>query len=180
MIKGKKIGLRAVEKEDLKTLKEFRNINSFRKNFREKRELSLRDQEKWVEYLDNTKNINYMFSIVDLSNKEVVGACGLLYIDWVARFADFSFYIGKNKEYCEGIISIEAVKLLLEYGFNTLNLNKIWMELYEFDNKKIDFFVKEFNFHVDGKLRQNCFEDGRFYDSIIISLLEKDFKKRVI
>ena len=51
MIKGKKVGLRAVEKEDLPFLRDWRNIVEFRKNFREVRELSLTDQEAWFDSL---------------------------------------------------------------------------------------------------------------------------------
>ena len=55
MIKGKFIGLRAVEKEDLQLLRDWRNISSFRRNFREVRELSMYDQEKWFESLQSGK-----------------------------------------------------------------------------------------------------------------------------
>ena len=54
MITGKKIGLRAVEKEDLLFLRDWRNIPDFRKNFREVRELSLTDQEAWFDSLQKT------------------------------------------------------------------------------------------------------------------------------
>ena len=64
--------------------------------------------------------------------------------------------------------------MLIQYGFNNLNLNKIWMELYEFDQQKIDFFTNNFKFKVDGVLRQNCFEDGQYWDSKIISLLHSE------
>ena len=46
------------------------------------------------------------------------------------------------------------------------------MELYEFDNKKIDFFTNKFNFIKDGVLRDNCFENGRYRNSVIISLIK--------
>ena len=65
MIKGHSIGLRAVEKEDLVYLRDWRNIPSFRKNFREVRELSLVDQDVWFDSLQKTKHINYMFVIID-------------------------------------------------------------------------------------------------------------------
>ena len=55
--------------------------------------------------------------------------------------------------------------------FKNLNLHKIWMELYEFDKQKIDFFMKKFEFKQDGLLRDNCYEDGKYWDSIIISIL---------
>ena len=44
------------------------------------------------------------------------------------------------------------------------------MELYEFDGQKIDFFMQKFKFVRDGILRDNCFEDGRYWNSLIISL----------
>ena len=68
MIKGNKVGLRALEKQDLDLLKDWRNISTFRKNFREVRELSLADQQAWYESLQQTKHINFMFVIVDLKS----------------------------------------------------------------------------------------------------------------
>ena len=66
---------------------------------------------------------------------------------------------------------------MIDYGFQNLNLNKIWMELYEFDRSKRNFFKDEFDFNQDGVLRQNCFEDGRYWDSVIISLLREDLDR---
>ena len=172
MIEGVNIGLRAVEKEDLSLLKDWRNIVEFRKNFREVRELSMADQEDWFNSLQKTKHINYMFTIVDLKTKEAIGAAGLLYINWVIRSADFSFYIGENNKYIgEDGKALEAAQLLIDYGFKNLNLHKIWMELYEFDTKKIQFFTKNFNFQQDAVLRDNCFEGGKYWNSYIISLI---------
>lgn len=174
MIAGKLVGLRAVEKEDLIILRDWRNNPNFRKNFREVRELSLIDQEGWLESLYKTKHINFMFVIVRLTDNKPIGAAGLLYINWINRSADFSFYIGEENAYIDDKgYSLEAVQLLIDYGFKNLNLNKIWMELYEFDHSKINFFKNNFNFIIDGKLRENCFENGRYYDSFIISLLNK-------
>lgn len=172
MIKGKKVGLRAVEKQDLPFLRDWRNIPEFRKHFREVRELSLTDQEAWFDTLQKTKHINFMFTIIDIDSQKPIGAAGLLYINWIIRSADFSFYIGDEKKYIgnDGIAK-EAAKLLLDYGFNNLNLHKIWMELYEFDSEKLNFFHNEFKFKQDGLLRDNCFEDGKYWNSHIISLI---------
>ena len=107
-----------------------------------------------------------------LSDNKPIGTAGLLYINWIIRSADFSFYIGENRAYIdnEGYAD-DAAKLLIDYGFNNLNLHKIWMELYEIDKEKIEFFTKKFDFKIDGKLRDNCFEDGEFWNSFIISLI---------
>ncbi len=47
------------------------------------------------------------------------------------------------------------------------------MELYEFDIPQRDFFTSKFDFKIDGKLRDNCFEDGKYWASHILSLLNK-------
>ena len=177
MITGKKTGLRAVEREDLPLFRDWRNIVEFRKNFREVRELSLTDQEKWFDSLQSTKHINFMFTVVRLKDMKPIGAGGLLYINWINRSADFSFYIGESNFYIDKQgFAEEAVKLLIDYGFDNLNLNKIWMELYEFDQRKLDFFIRKFYFKKDALLRQNCYEGGKYWDSFIISLLRQEYK----
>lgn len=176
MIKGKRIGLRAIEREDLEQLRNWRNNEDFRKNFREFRELNLENQNRWFESVSNSSN-DFMFGIVELGSNELIGACGLLYINWIIRSADFSFYVGKNDIYvgdADGLAA-EAAALLIDHGFKTLDLNKIWMELYEFDSKKLRFFTEEFKFQIDGTLRQNCFYEGKFHDSKILSLLSREW-----
>ena len=180
MIRGEKVGLRAIEREDLPLLRDWRNKSKFRKNFRETRELNLANQESWYEKSCVNNPNDFMFVIEDLETGEPVGACGLLYINWIIRSADFSFYIGKGDEYVNiAGYSRESANLLIQYGFNILNLNKIWMELYEFDTMKQEFFKSEFGFKQDGRLRQNCYEDGKYWDSIIISLTKSDIENRI-
>lgn len=172
MIKGNLTGLRAVDKKDLSLMRKWRNNPDFRKNFREVRELSKEHQERWFESSCVGNPNDFMFIIVDLKNNELIGAAGLLYINWIIRSADFSFYIGRNNDYIddEGFAE-DAAKILIDYGFKNLNLHKIWMELYEFDNLKINFFKNKFDFQQDGMLRDNCFENGKYWNSIILSLI---------
>ena len=176
MITGELTGLRAVEKEDLAVLRDWRNYPEFRRNFREIRELSMYDQERWIANVNANPSRDFMFVVVDLKTGRPIGAAGLLYINWIIRSADFSFYIGDQKKYIdEEGYAYDAAKLLIRYGFEILNLNKIWMELYEFDAKKIKFFEERFSFSRDGELRDNCFVDGRYWNSYIISLLKKEY-----
>jgi len=178
MIKAKLIGLRAIERTDLFLLRDWRNIPEFRKNFREFRELNLDNQEKWFERIVVGSQNDFMFVIERLKDKVPIGVCGLVCVDWISRSADFSFYIGHQEQYIDDKgYALEAAKLLLNYGFNNLNLHKIWMELYEFDKKKIAFFTKKLSFKKDGELRDNCFEGGKYWNSHIYSLLESEHKK---
>jgi RimJ/RimL family protein N-acetyltransferase len=178
MIKGKLVGLRALEKDDLMLLRDWRNLSSFRKNFREFRELNLVNQENWFAKLNSSPN-DFMFMIERLDDKRPLGVGGLLYTNWVIRSADFSFYIGFEEAYVDKIgYASESVRLLIDYAFRTLNLNKVWMELYEFDQTKIELFTTEFGFKKDGLLRENCFEDGRYWNSWIISLLRHEYMNK--
>jgi RimJ/RimL family protein N-acetyltransferase len=174
MLKGKFTGLRSLEKEDLVFLRDWRNKPEFRKNFREHKELNLLNQENWYQRTVQSPN-DFMFVIVNLENNEPIGACGLLYTNWIIRSTDFSFYIGKDDLYIDEKYAKDAVEVLINYGFRDLNLNKIWMELYEYDHLKLDLFQNVFHFKLDGKLRQNAFHDGKYWDSFIISLLAQDF-----
>lgn len=175
MIEGKHTYIKAVEEGDLTYLLDWRNNQNFRSNFREHRELNNYQQNQWFEKISNTSN-DYMFSIFEKDSNTLIGACGLLYINWIIRSADFSFYIGKDNLYMDEILAPDAVNILLDYGFNFLNLNKVWMELYSFDKQKIDFFKNKYNFKIDATLRENCYEKGEYHDSLIISLLKREYK----
>ena len=105
-----------------------------------------------------------------------MGCCGFVYINWVHRHADLSLYIGWEDAYIdnEGYAE-ESCMLLLDYGFKELCLNKVWTEIYEFDDKKKALYDK-FGFQQDGLLRQNYWYEGQWWDSRILSLLSYDYK----
>jgi RimJ/RimL family protein N-acetyltransferase len=68
----------------------------------------------------------------------------------------------------------ESCKLLMAYGFNELCLNKIWTEIYEFDDKKRELYIS-LGFQQDGLLRQNYWHDGKWWNSRILSILCSEF-----
>lgn len=176
MIKGEKVYLASIEKEDLEKLMKWRNLPHYRKNFREYREINFEMQENWY----NTKVLNdqstIMFSIRSAEDDTLIGCCGLCYINWINRNADLSLYIGWNESYIDDQgFAKESCKLLFNYGFNELGLNKIWTEIYEFDKKKYELY-HELGFNNDGILRQQCYCDGKWWNSYIMSLLKSEFK----
>jgi hypothetical protein len=174
MLQGKQVALRAVEKEDLKTLMDWRNNPEYRKHFREYRELNMTMQERWFEEKVLNDHSTIMFSILRLPVYELIGCCGFVNINWVHRHADLSLYIGFKNSYIdnEGYAE-ESCNLLFDYGFKELCLNKIWTEIYVFDEKKKTLY-DELGFKVDGILRQNYFYDGKFYDSYVLSILASE------
>jgi RimJ/RimL family protein N-acetyltransferase len=171
MLIGKHVSLFAVEKEDLQHFRDWRNNPDFRKYFREYRELNLAQQEKWFEEKVVKDNTTLMFSIKRNDDNELLGCCGFVYINWVHRHADLSLYIGWEDAYIDDKgYAEESCRLLLDYGFNELCLNKVWTEIYAFDDKKKRLYDK-CGFHQDGLLRQNYWYDGKWWDSRILSVL---------
>tara|TARA_B100001964_G_C13874063_1_gene440010 strand:- start:71 stop:607 length:537 start_codon:yes stop_codon:yes gene_type:complete len=175
MIAGNKISLKAVERKDLEQLRNWRNNINFRKYFREFKEISDYEQEKWFDDKIKKDDKTIMFSIRDLKNNVLIGCCGLVYINWKDRHADLSLYIGKNDLYIDDNgLAEESCKLLLDYAFSDIGLNKVWTEIYEFDQKKYNLFEK-IGFSQDGVLRQNYWFEGKWWNSIILSFLNKDY-----
>ncbi|MEA0561852.1 GNAT family N-acetyltransferase [Lysinibacillus irui] len=165
MLKGNLVGLRAIEKTDLTQLLQWRNNPEFRRFFREYRELNSENQLLWFEkYVINDPN-TIMFAIVELETEKLIGACGLCYIDWVNRNADFSIYIGKNNLYIDTSFAIEAAQLMENYGFEELNLHRLWAEIYSIDEAKIKFF-KELEFTQEGRFKETHWTEGKWVDSV--------------
>jgi RimJ/RimL family protein N-acetyltransferase len=178
MLKGQRVGLTALEHEDLKSMLEWRNNVEFRKHFREYRELNMELQEKWYKETVKANPTVMMFGIRRLEDNLLVGCCGLVYMHPIYRHADLSLYIGWNDAYIdqEGYAQ-EACELLFDYGFKDLGLNKIWTEIYVFDHKKKTLY-DGLGMSVDGILRQNYFLDGRFWDSWVLSILASEWLTR--
>jgi RimJ/RimL family protein N-acetyltransferase len=176
MIKGKRVYLTSIEKEDLSLLQEWRNRTDYRKYFREYREISNDMQNSWYQNKVLNDPGTIMFSIKDVNTNELLGCCGLCYINWVHRNADLSLYIGWNNEYIDNEgYARESCELLFNYGYNELGLQKIWTEIYEFDHKKYRLY-EDLGFKQDGFLRNQYFYDGKWWNSYILSLLSTEFK----
>lgn len=173
MLCGADVGLRAIEREDLAQLLAWRNKPHFRRYFREYRELSMANQQHWYEQIVLSDPAVRMFSIVSLNDDALLGACGLCYIDWVRRSADFSIYIGHDDLYVDDNLAADAAQVMRRYAFDELNLHRLWAEVYAYDERKIALF-ESLGFSIDGRFRDNHFDDGRWHDSLFYSQLSTD------
>ena len=174
MLKGRLVGLRAVEKTDLKQLLEWRNQSNYRRFFREYRELSFDHQIEWYERKVLKDEHTRMFSIIISETNELIGACGLCYIDWVNRCADFSIYIGKDDLYVDNKYAVDASEILIKYGFEELGLHRLWSEIYDIDNGKKKLF-EEIGFEHEAIHKSTHWTDGQWVDSWYYRLLIDEY-----
>ena len=117
-----------------------------------------------------------MFSIVSLGTGELLGACGLCYIDWQNRCADFSIYIGKDDLYIDETYAVDAARTMIRYGFEELNLYRLWTEIYEIDEKKKEFF-RVLGFVHEATHKETHWTEGRWVDSWYYRLLRKEYRE---
>lgn len=173
MIQGNKIYLGALEPKNLEQLRAWRNTPELRKYFREYRELSSKHQEQWFNIILGDRN-QVNFEIHDIESTKLLGHCGLYYIDWINRHAEFGIYIG-NEDFRQGGYGSDALRTLIRYGFDNLNLNKIWCEVYS-NNKASDVY-KHIGFTHEGTLRQHYWSEGQWWDSHMMSLLREEWNR---
>ena len=172
MISGEKVFLTAIERSSLEQFRQWRNQSNLRKYFREYREISKHMQSKWFKnrVLNNPNQVD--FEIHDISSEKLIGHCSLNYIDWRNRHAEFGIYVG-DSDFRGGGYGKEALKLLLDYGFKTLNLNKIWCEVYS-NNNAIGLY-RHLGFVDEGVMRQHHYDDGQWLDSYFLSILRTEY-----
>jgi len=172
MLTGEVTLLRDIERSDLAQLLEWRNNPELRMYFREHRELSMEWQTQWFEEVVMKGDRVRMFSICNME-QELLGACGLCQIDWVNRSADFSIYIGYNDIYIDDVFAIDAAQLLIKYGFEELNLHRLWAEIYDFDERKTAMFER-LEFEMEGRHRETHWTGGQWCDSLFFGLLNPE------
>lgn len=175
MLAGKLTGLRAIEQDDLAQLLEWRNDPALRRFFREYRELNSVQQKAWFEAKVNGDPSTRMFAIIELATDRLLGAAGLCYIDWVNRNADFSIYLGADDLYIDEAFAPDAARTMLRYGFEELNLHRVWAEIYSIDLPKQRFFY-ELGFQREGVHRQTHWTEGEWVDSLFYGLLRSEFR----
>ena len=177
MLTGEHVGLRAIERGDLRQLMDWRNQPKFRRFFREYRELGMTDQEAWFEKAVVADHRTLMFSIVELGTDRLLGATGLCFIDWVNRNCDLSIYIGADGAYIDDRFAPDTARTLLDYGFDELNMHRVWAEIYAYDERKKSFF-EDLGFHLDGVHREHHFAEGAWHDSLFFAILEGEWRAR--
>jgi diamine N-acetyltransferase len=73
-------------------------------------------------------------------------------------------------------IGTEATKLIMNYAFDTLNLNRVQLHV-AVENEKAIAVYKKTGFEIEGTLRQAMFRDSKYHDFYVMGLLKDDFFK---
>lgn len=114
------------------------------------------------------------YAIVLLEGDVLIGGISLHDINHLNRTAFFGIFIGEEEFRGRGY-GEEAVRLLLGYGFRTMNLNNIMLSVHE-DNQAGIACYRKLGFREAGRRREWVFKDGRYVDVIYMDLLAREFE----
>ena len=174
MIESKIINLRALEVEDLKQLRDWRNADYVRETCREYSLLNMENQKRWFDSLFKKPPDNIMFGIENKKG-ELIGVCGLTWINWKNRNAEVTIYIGEKEWQGKGAAT-DSLKTLVKYGFENLNLHRIYAIIFEFNKPSTRLFEK-CGFKFEGKHREAHYIKGRYWDELVYGMLKEEYDK---
>jgi RimJ/RimL family protein N-acetyltransferase len=142
---------------------------------------SMADEEEWFEGMRKHPADEHNFAIeVRLPATDtgegawkMIGSCGFFSLDGRNRSSEFGIMIG-DKSYWNQGYGTEAVRLLVQHGFNTLNLNRIFLRVLENNPRAIRAYEKA-GFTHEGRQRQAEFKDGKYINLLVMSILKDEF-----
>jgi len=168
-----------IERTHLAIIQRYRNAQMA--VLRQFKPLTEGNQERWFEKIseDPTQAI---FGLLVKKTKDYnfIGYCGLTNIDYRNRRAELSFLVDPKRANNHRLYRADffaVLEMICQYGFEELNLHKIFTETFSF--RKFHIHVLEsFGFHFEGILRQHTFTDGKYYDSLLHSILISEWRKK--
>lgn len=123
--------------------------------------------------LRNEDRNGFYYIIARREDGEYLGQIDLAGIDWYNRRGTLAIVIPDRENRGKGIGS-EAIRLLLDYAFNRINLHKVELEVYEYNKGAYELYLR-LGFVEEGRRRARVYRDGRYYDSIDMGILREEF-----
>lgn len=169
---GEKIFLSPIIEEDYLKFYEWMNDDSIIDNIGRSDKLTTYEVNKiWCE--SSSKDSKQIFSIVEYDDK-LIGCCGINDINYLHRTCELYIYIGEKNMRGKGV-GKEAIQLLLDYAFNTLNMNSIFIKAFSYNTKAINLY-KKVGFQKIGMRRKSHYLNNDYHDIILFDLLKSEYQ----
>jgi len=176
MIIGKRVRLRAIERTDLPRFVNWLNDPEVLQHLLIGVPMSLAQEEKWYEHNLTLDSAEQPLVIeINLGDEWVpVGNISLMDVSSTDRYAELGIFIGEKQFWNQGYGG-EAIELMLVHGFNHLNLNRIYLRVFETNPRGIRCYERV-GFVKEGRMRQARFEDGHYIDVLLMSVLRSEWQ----
>jgi len=127
-------------------------------------------RKEWFSDVKDEKSI--WFEIWHKKDLIPIGMVGFFQIFNIQRRAEIGIFIGEPEYWGKGI-GPEAINLMLDYGFNTLNYHKILASVNVPNTRSLKMFNK-IGFIEEGHQKDMDFIDGEFVDEKLFGMLRKN------
>jgi RimJ/RimL family protein N-acetyltransferase len=135
-----------------------------------------RKAQDWIEQASHAQEP--VFTIVTTEGDVPIGRCLLFAVNPVDRSAMLGILIGEAEYRGQGY-GTEALRLLLDYAFNLLNLHSVMLGTFDF-NAAAQRCYQKVGFREIGRRRQARCIAGRYYDAILMDLLADEFTSPMV
>lgn len=173
---GEKVFLSPLNKEDVEKFTEW--ISDLEASLylgSAEQVVSLQNEE---EMLQEMMQEGYNFAIVEKALDELMGSCGLMNVNTIHGTAELGIFIGNKNHWGKGY-GTEACNLLLDFGFNILNLNNIMLAVYDYNQRALACYEK-LGFNEIGRRREAREIGGEKYDEIYMDILAAEFSGKLL
>lgn len=169
------IRLRAIEREDLPRFVAWLNDPETRSNLEMVSPLSMAQEERWFENMLARPPAEQPLVIETRMGKQwkMLGNCSLFNIDQHERSAELGIFIGEKDFWNKGI-GTRAVRLLLRHAFLDLNLNRVFLRVYETNPRGARCYEKAGLKH-EGRMRQARYRQGKYVDVLLMAALKDEW-----
>jgi RimJ/RimL family protein N-acetyltransferase len=176
MITGSKVRLRDFREDDLKNSVAWLNNSAVTRFLNHMRPWSLVEEKTWLERIMRNEDPSSSTFVIETADGEYVGSTGLVHIDPRNRSAEAGIVVGRTEEWGRGL-GTDAMKTLLRYAFEELNLHRVSLRVYSFNERGLRSYRK-LGFSEEGRLREALFRHGAWHDVIVMAILQEEFFER--
>ena len=120
-----------------------------------------------------SKKMSLRWGVVLKGESDVIGMCGYNYWNQTDRRGSIGYDLAQPYWH-RGIMS-EAVRAVVAFGFDQMHLNRIEADCTA-ENEASARLLRRLGFQQEGVEREQYFEDGRFWDLLLFSLLRREYK----
>ena len=175
MLKGKKVLLRAMSREDLERLVHFNNDVAVEVAGGGDPPLPQALARLQAEFDENSgKGGRDGTGFAVEADGLFIGQCALFHFDHIARTAELGITIGDRAYWGRGY-GREALALLLDYGFRHHNLHRIWLTVNS-TNERAMAAYRSCGFREEGRQREHVWSDGHYIDLVYMGLLRREWR----
>lgn len=170
MLSGKNIQLKLIEESDLDDIVGWRNqAYDIFYEF----PFSLERQQRWFKKYQDSGDMLFVI----MCGESSIGTVGLNKIDLRNGSAEFGRFIIGEKDYLGKGYGKQAINVVLEYGFQHLNLNRVYLDCLESNSIAMKLYYSV-GFVKEGMKREHIYKNGVYLNLICMSLLKKDWVRK--